>query len=354
MTIDPMDLHDPKFLMLLVVTGWVLFAFVVGLGIAIGLGLWTIRQRLQERDALLQQAQDALNDRQNQLQELLGIKEQMDHELEMGHHIQMNMLTLTLPAFPTHKDLDLYAILNPCREVGGDFYDFYFFRGNMSYLFEANRFCFCVGDVSGKGVPAALFMPVIKILLQSQANECLSPAKILTQVNQVISADNPWCMFVTLFFGILNLADGELVYTNAGHNPPYLQRRDGSLEPLNQRHGPPLGIVEELVYRESRTVLQTNDLLVVYTDGVTEAMDSQQNLFSEQRLETVLQSQSFESAVAVVAAITQAVQEFQGDADQSDDLTLLSLVFRGQPTLNPDDLLEFSVNQEALLQFRNT
>jgi phosphoserine phosphatase RsbU/P len=336
------DLNDPKILMVV----------VSALGLAIG--LWKISQRLQVQDASLQQAQDALSESQNQLQQILAVKEQMDHELEMGHHIQMNMLTLTLPAFPKHKDLDLYAILNPCREVGGDFYDFYFFRGNMSYLFEANRLCFCVGDVSGKGVPAALFMPVIKILLQSQANECLSPAKILTHVNQVISADNPWCMFVTLFFGILNLTDGELVYTNAGHNPPYLQRRDGSLEPLNQRHGPPLGIVEGLVYRESRTVLQTNDLLVVYTDGVTEAMDVQQNLFSEQRLETVLQSQSFESAVVAVETIAQAVQEFQGDADQSDDLTLLSLLFRGNPTLNPDDLLEFSVNQEALLQFRNT
>ncbi|UBF24577.1 SpoIIE family protein phosphatase [Kovacikia minuta CCNUW1] len=278
-------------------------------------------------------------------------KERMERELQIGREIQMNMLTIGSSAFPKHKDLEIYATLKPAYEVGGDFYDFYFWREHLSYLFEENRFCFCVGDVSGKGVPAALFMAVIKTLIKSQAFIDLSPANILTHVNEVISADNPVCMFVTLFFGVLNLSDGELIYTNAGHNPPYIRRQDGSLEPLDQGHGPALGILEGLVYQECKTTLGTGDILITYTDGVTEAMDSERHLFSDERLIKLLKSGQYNSAREAINLTTEAVRMFQGEAEQADDLTMLALQFLGQPTSRgkPSDL---SISDEALSSLR--
>ncbi|MDX2228040.1 MAG: PP2C family protein-serine/threonine phosphatase [Leptolyngbyaceae cyanobacterium bins.349] len=286
-----------------------------------------------------------------QLQQSSSAKERMESELRIGREIQMNMLTLGFSAFPKHKDLEIYAVLEPAQEVGGDFYDFYFRRENLSYLFEENRFCFCVGDVSGKGVPAALFMAVIKTLLKSQSYIDLSPANILTHVNEVISADNPMCMFVTLFFGVLNLTEGELVYTNAGHNPPYIRRRDGSIEQLNQRHGAALGVLPGLTYTESRTSLQMGDILITYTDGVTEAMDVEQHWFSDQRFCELLRSGNYNSAKEVVALTTRAITAFQGDAEQSDDLTMLALQFLRPPSLKGDSA-EIAINSEALSSLR--
>lgn len=278
-------------------------------------------------------------------------KERLESELQIGREIQMNMLMLGSSAFPKHKDLEIYAALQPAREVGGDFYDFYFRRENLSYLFEENRFCFCVGDASGKGVPAALFMAVIKTLIKSQAYIDLSPANILTHVNEVTSADNPSCMFVTLFFGVLNLTDGELVYTNAGHNPPYIRRQDGLVEQLNQRHGAALGIIEGLVYKETKTTLKTGDILITYTDGVTEAMDAEQNLFSDERFLELLKTGHYTSAKEVIKLTTDAVSVFQGEAEQADDLTMFALQFLGQPTAQSESLA-LSINNEALSSLR--
>lgn len=304
---------------------------------------WAARQppdAMGEVAQALQRVETVMGHIGRSLEHTQAVKERMASELNIGREIQMNLLTLTFPAFPKRKNLNLHATLKPAREVSGDFYDFYFYREGKSYLLEANRFCFCVGDVSGKGVPAALFMAVIKILLKSQADQTASPAAILTHVNQVVSADNPSCMFVTLFFGILNLVNGELVYTNAGHNPPYLQHPDGELEHLKQRHGPALGVAEGWTYQESKITLKTDDLLIVFTDGVTEAMDSDENLFSEQRLVDVLTSKTFCSAEEVIHHTTEAVHRFQGDAEQADDLTMLCLKFLGQATTREQERLE--------------
>lgn len=299
---------------------------------------------LQQMKAELEQSIDALK-------QASAEKERMESELQIGRDIQKNMLTLGFSAFPKHKNLEVYAILQPAYEVGGDFYDFYLRNENLSYLFEGNRFCFCVGDVSGKGVPAALFMAVIKTLIKSQSYIDLSPANILTHVNEVTSADNPACMFVTLFFGVLNLTEGELVYTNAGHNPPYIRRRNGSLEPLDQRHGSALGIIEGLTYTESRTLLETGDILITYTDGVTEAMDSQHNWFSSERFSDLLQASQYSSAQEVVTLTTEAIRQFRGTAEQSDDLTMLALQFLGEPTSQKNSL-DLAINSKALSSLR--
>ncbi|WNZ43944.1 SpoIIE family protein phosphatase [Leptolyngbya boryana CZ1] len=303
-----------------------------------------LARALQKREAELEQSIE-------DLRKAIAIKERMESELQIGREIQMDMLILGASAFSKHKDLGIYATLKPAREVGGDFYDFYFRRENLSYLFEENRFCFCIGDASGKGVPAALFMAVIKTLLKSQAYIDLSPAKILTHVNDVISAENPSCMFVTLFFGVLNLADGELVYTNAGHNPPYIRRQNGLVEPLNQRHGTALGVLEGLVYKEDKTTLENGDILITYTDGVTEAMDQDQTLFSDQRFLDLLKSNQYSSAEEVIKLTLAAIEAFQGEVEQSDDLTMLALQFLREP-VSKEAAAELAINNDALSSLR--
>ncbi|HIK14683.1 MAG TPA: serine/threonine-protein phosphatase [Leptolyngbyaceae cyanobacterium M33_DOE_097] len=303
-----------------------------------------LARAFQHRESELQRSVE-------RLKQTTATKERLESELQIGRDIQMNMLTIKPSGFSKHKDLEIFATLKPAREVGGDFYDFYFRRENLSYLFEENRFCFCVGDASGKGVPAALFMAVVKTLLRSQAYTDLSPAKILTHVNEVISADNPTCMFVTLFFGVLNLADGELVFTNAGHNPPYIRRQNGLVEQLNQRHGAALGIIEGLTYKEGKTTLAHGDILITYTDGVTEAMDRENNLFSDERFFDLLKTCKYDSAEEVIHLTVQAIAGFQGEAEQSDDLTMLAIQFLKQP-IAPAESGDLAINNEALSSLR--
>ena len=170
-------------------------------------------------------------------------RDRMEGELNIGRKIQMSMIPLVFPPFPDHDEFSVFAALEPAREVGGDFYDYYFI--------DEGRLCFCVGDVSGKGVPAALFMAVTKTLIKALAIDDVSTASILTHVNAELSADTKTSMFVTVFLGILNIRSGEIVYTNAGHNPPYFRRKGGSLQRLDVRHGPVIGAVPGMVYREN-------------------------------------------------------------------------------------------------------
>ena len=250
-------------------------------------------------------------------------KERMEDELNIGREIQMSMIPLNFPPFPDHGEFSIFAALEPAREVGGDFYDFYFI--------DEERLCFCIGDVSGKGVPAALFMAMAKTLIKSRAADDRSTASILTHVNDELSVDNSTCMFVTIFAAILNIRTGELLYTNAGHNPPYLKRKDGTLQCLDQRHGPVIGAVEGMVYGEGRDAMEPGDLLLLYTDGVTEAMDVEDRLFSDNRLEQLLTSMDTDDVDTVVDNIVAAVKAFEGEAEQADDITVLALAFHGSP-----------------------
>jgi sigma-B regulation protein RsbU (phosphoserine phosphatase) len=250
-------------------------------------------------------------------------RDRMEDELNVGHDIQMSMIPLTFPPFPDHDEFSVFAALEPAREVGGDFYDYYFI--------DEERLCFCIGDVSGKGVPAALFMAMAKTLIKSRAADDRSTASILTHVNDELSADNQSCMFVTVFAGILNIRTGELLYTNAGHNPPYIKRKDGSLQCLDQRHGPVIGAVEGMVYAEGRDTMALGDLLLLFTDGVTEAMDVGDRLFSEDRLEQLLTSMDTNDADKVVDNTVAAVNAFAGEAEQADDITVLALAYHGSP-----------------------
>jgi sigma-B regulation protein RsbU (phosphoserine phosphatase) len=292
------------------------------------------------RDQLMQDVQaknDELEESLENLRRTRTAKDRMESELNIGRDIQMSMLPLSFPAFPERHDFDIHAALYPAQEVGGDFYDL--------FLIDDEHLCFCVGDVSGKGVPAALFMAVTKTLIKSRADADMSPSNIVSHVNCEQSVGNESCMFVTLFLAILHLPSGEMVYCNAGHNPPYLQRSGGKLERLDTRHGPVIGAMEDMDYGESTLQLQPGDLVYLYTDGITEAMNSDRDLYGEMRLVEQLQDCDFDSAAAAVTASVDDVWAFQGDAAQADDITVLATRYNGSGPV--------SQSRELHLQLRN-
>jgi len=278
----------------------------------------------KSRDELMTEIQTKnleLQESLDNLRQTRSAKDRMESELNIGREIQMSMLPLTFPAFPDRSDFDVHAGLYPAREVGGDFYDL--------FLIDDHHFCYCVGDVSGKGVPAALFMAVTKTLIKSRAANDLSPASILSHVNTELSHNNDSCMFVTIFLGILDVKTGETVFTNAGHNPPYLKRANGELVPLDQRHGPIIGAAEGLAYREDVETLAPGDCLFLFTDGVTEAMDEDVRLYGDQRLIDVLNAHDFTSTEGLVQAAVDDVWEYQGNAEQADDVTVMAVAYFG-------------------------
>jgi sigma-B regulation protein RsbU (phosphoserine phosphatase) len=264
-----------------------------------------------------------ITERKQMEAELEKARQRMADELSVGREIQMSMLPLIFPAFPERHDFCVFASLNPAREVGGDFYDF--------FLIDDDHFCFCVGDVSGKGVPAALFMAVTHALIQSRAADDLSPASILAHVNGEISRHNDASMFVSIFLAILDLRTGEFSYANAGHNPPYIKRRYGALDRLDQIHGPVIGAVEDVSYQEGSGRLSLGDMFFLFTDGVTEAMNRQKQLYGEGRLVDLLSSRDHKSAETLTRAVADDVRVFEAGADQADDVTILSLQFFGAP-----------------------
>jgi sigma-B regulation protein RsbU (phosphoserine phosphatase) len=247
--------------------------------------------------------------------------DRMVDELNVGREIQMSMIPLNFPAFPNYKEFVVFAKLQPALEVGGDFYDFFFI--------DEDHFCICIGDVSGKGVPSALFMAVTKTLIKSRATEDLSTGSIITHVNDELSVDNKSCMFVTLFLAIVNIHTGELLSTNAGHNPPYVKRKDGPLERLDQKHGPVVGALSGMVYSEQKQMLLPGDLIVLYTDGVTEAANTKEEMYCEDRLERLLGDGSIESAEKAVLETVSSVCAFEQGSAQSDDITVLAFEYKG-------------------------
>ena len=256
--------------------------------------------------------------------------ERMEQELSVGHDIQMSMVPLQFPERPEFK---LHATLKPAREVGGDFYDFFFVA--------EDKLCLVVGDVSGKGVPAALFMAVTKTMIESQAADDPSPASIVTRVNDALSADNPASMFVTLFLAIVDTRSGEFRYTNAGHNPPYILR-DGDLECLNQRHGPIIGAIEGVAYREDEKSLGQDETLLVFTDGVTEAMSPDEQLYAESRLEALVTGVG-DAPEALNQRIIDDVEKHAAEAEQADDITILAYRSTSRAAADKPAQLQLSV-----------
>lgn len=250
----------------------------------------------------------------------LGQKDRMEAELNIAKDIQLSMLPLIFPAFPYREDINIYAHLVPAKEVGGDFYDFYFL--------DEDNLCFVVGDVSGKGVPAALMMAVCKTLLKSKASNEKSTAKIITSVNQEMALQNKNYMFVTIFMGILNTSTGELIYTNAGHNPTLVRQKNGNFFKLTDLHGPVVAAMENIAYQETKLQLDRGDVIFAYTDGITEAHSPEGELFTEQRLVDLFKNNTCVPEKCV-KTIVKMVQDFETGQDPFDDLTALCLHFIG-------------------------
>ncbi len=246
-------------------------------------------------------------------------KKRMQDELSIGRDIQLSMLPNELPASRQSDAYSVHGSMRAAMEVGGDFYDYFFI--------DEDHLALCVGDVSGKGVPAALFMSITKALIRSRASNDCSPASILTHVNHEIATDNESCMFITVFLCILNVRTGKMLYTNAGHNPPFLRRADGSIERFGTRHGPVIGAVEGLAFGEDEATLAKDDFFLIYSDGVTEAMNPEKELFEEDRLTAVLKSRDFPKPEIAVELMMEAIDEFADSADQFDDITLLGVVY---------------------------
>jgi sigma-B regulation protein RsbU (phosphoserine phosphatase) len=289
----------------------------------------------KSRDELIGEVKatnEELRESLENLRRTRSAKERMESELNIGKDIQMSMLPLKFPPFPERKEIDIFALLHPAREVGGDFYDFFFI--------DEKRFCFCVGDVSGKGVPAALFMAMTKTLIKSRAADDFSTASIITHVNDELSEDNKSHMFVTIFICILDTRTGEMSYTNAGHNPPFLRSSSGLVTSLDTRHGPVVGALDGIAYKQDTIVLSPNDQVILFTDGVTEAMDKSDNLYSENRLISLLSDLPHHSVDSLVDLIVTDVKAFENGADQADDITILTFEFVGEKEKIPELKLE--------------
>jgi sigma-B regulation protein RsbU (phosphoserine phosphatase) len=246
----------------------------------------------------------------------------ISNELDIASHIQQSILPGTFPPFPQRRDFEIFAAMIPAREVGGDFYDF--------FLIDDERLGLVVGDVSGKGVPAALFMAVTRTLLKSTALGGLPPAECLRRVNALLCVDNASEMFVTVFYGILNMRSGQLAYSNGGHNPPYLLRPDSRAEPLAGTGDVVLAALANSQYHERTANLTRGDALFLYTDGITEAMDATNTLFSDQRLATFLGETNGASPERLIRGAIDAVKHHCGSAPQSDDITALAVRYLGQ------------------------
>ena len=251
-------------------------------------------------------------------------KERIGTELHMAKQIQEGMLPSIFPAFPDRPEFELYATMDPAKEVGGDFYDF--------FLIDDDHLGLVMADVSGKGVPGALFMMASKIILHSSAIQGGSPEEILSLANQTICANNPMEMFVTVWLGILELSTGKLTAANAGHEYPIIKRANGSFELFKDKHGFVIGAIDGVCYRDYELELRPGDKLFLYTDGVPEATDEDKRMFGTERMLTALNKFQGRAPDEILMSMRRTVDSFVGDAEQFDDLTMLCLEYKGKKT----------------------
>lgn len=249
-------------------------------------------------------------------------KERISAELNVATQIQADMLPRIFPAFPDRKDFDIFASMDPAKEVGGDFYDF--------FLVDENHLAIVIADVSGKEVPAALFMVIAKTLIKNHAQIGECPADIFTNVNEQLCEGNEAGLFVTGWMGILDITNGQFIFVNAGHNPPLLMRKGENFQFLKSRVGFVMAGMEGMRYRQAQITLEPGDKLFLYTDGVTEATDIHQELYGEERLENALNASKELPVEELLSQIKTSVYEFFGEADQFDDITMLGLEYKGK------------------------
>lgn len=262
-----------------------------------------------------------IRDQNAKYEEQRNEKSRIETELSMASSIQADMLPNVYPAFPERPEFDIYASMDPAKEVGGDFYDF--------FLIDDDHLCLTIADVSGKGVPAALFMMASKIILANNALISKSASATLTNANHAICSHNREEMFVTVWLGILELSTGKLTAANAGHEFPIFRKPNGEFELLKDKHGFVIGGVDGVQYKEYEIQLEPGSKLFVYTDGIPEANNGHKELFGTDHLVAALNKNPDLPPQEITKQVRSAVDEFVQDAEQFDDLTMLCLEYKG-------------------------
>lgn len=256
-----------------------------------------------------------------ELRATVAAKERIESELRVAHDIQMSLVPRTFPPFPERADMDLFALMEPAREVGGDFYDF--------FLVGDHHLCLVIGDVSGKGVPAALFMAVTRSFLRSLVRVDENPAETLRKLNLELAVDNDACMFVTLFYALVDLRTGHCRCANGGHNLPVRIPQDGPPYEIDRIAGVVAGVMGGAEYAEGAFTLAPGETFFFYTDGVTEAMDPAQALYGEDRMLADLGELAGGGSQALCEAMRERLRQFAGPAEQSDDITMMAFRYLG-------------------------
>ena len=255
------------------------------------------------------------------IQNITAEKERIGAELNVATQIQADMLPSIFPAFPSRKEFDIYASMDPAKEVGGDFYDF--------FLVDDNHLALVMADVSGKGMPAALFMVIAKTLIKNRAQAGGSPAEILRDVNEQLCEGNKAQLFVTVWLAILDITTGKGVAANAGHEDPVVRRANGEFELVKYRHSPAVAVMEGVRFRQHDFELHPGDTLYVYTDGVPEATNAEDELYGTDRMLAALNRHKGESLESILNAVREDIDAFVGSAPQFDDITMLGLDYYG-------------------------
>jgi serine phosphatase RsbU (regulator of sigma subunit) len=297
-------LTNHRMMLIAIVCGLILFT--------VFLTVYLYRRQRQMRQ--LRQAYDKLEEAYEKLEDVTTQKERIESELRIARNIQLSMVPNVFPELP---EIEIFASMTPAKAVGGDLYDF-FVRDNQLF--------FCIGDVSGKGVPAALFMMMTKSLFRAYSSEESMPDRIVTLMNKTICENNKNHMFVTLFVGVFDMESGLLRYCNAGHENPIIINKEASLLPVNRIF--PVGFFADTTYNMQEAVIDPQTTILLYTDGLSEAMDADEKMFGNERiLEDVNQAiQTGKlSPKALIDQLTQSVHLFVGDTEQSDDLTMLAI-----------------------------
>ena len=257
-------------------------------------------------------------------------KERIGAELDVAKHIQASMLPCIFPAFPEKKEIDIYATMEPAKEVGGDFYDF--------FMVDDRHLAIVMADVSGKGVPAALFMVIGKTLIKDHTTPGRDLGKVFTEVNNLLCESNSEELFITAFEGVLDLVTGEFVYVNAGHEMPFISKSGGDFEPYKIRAGFVLAGMEDMRYRAGSMILEPGDKIFQYTDGVTEATDVNNRLFGMDRLKESLNRVKDGTPHQILSAVKADIDAFVGEADQFDDITMLCLEYKAKMEAKEEDV----------------
>ena len=270
-----------------------------------------------------------INDHIENLRTVTAEKERIGAELDVAKHIQASMLPCIFPAFPDRSEIDIYATMEPAKEVGGDFYDF--------FMVDERHLAIVMADVSGKGVPAALFMVIGKTLIKDHTTPGRDLGKVFTEVNQLLCESNSEELFITAFEGVLDLVTGEFVYVNAGHEMPFICKAGGNFEPYKIRAAFVLAGMEGMKYRAGSMMLEPGDKIFQYTDGVTEATNVNNELYGMERLGTILNKVKNGTPHDILPAVKKDIDEFVGEAPQFDDITMLCLEYKTKMEIKEED-----------------